>query len=199
VKGGNGLSTLPSERQCFEILKEEGCSPKVIRHVCTVNTVAMIIASRINADKDLVNAGSLLHDVGRSRTHGAKHVSEGVAIARSRHLPEPLVRVISRHIAAGLTNEEARTLGLPDGEYMPETIEEKIVCHSDNLVSDDRVTTLQEALDDLISKGYTNTATRMKAMHQELSSLCGEDIDIMLSDVKIAEKVTRKCAVYSVL
>ncbi|HEY3420241.1 MAG TPA: HDIG domain-containing protein [Methanomassiliicoccales archaeon] len=193
------MSTLPSERQCFEILKEEGCSPKVIRHVCTVNIVAMIIASRIRADRDLVNAGSLLHDVGRSRTHGAKHVSEGVAIARSRDLPEPLVRVISRHIAAGLTKQEAKALGLPDGEYMPETIEEKIVCHADNLVSDDKVTTLQEALDDLNSKGYSNTAMRMKAMHEELSALCGEDIDIMLADAKIAEKVTKKCAVYSVL
>jgi len=184
---------------CFEILKEEGCSPKVVRHVCTVNVVALIIASRIRADKDLVNAGSLLHDVGRSRTHGAKHVSEGVAIARSRNLPEPLVRVISRHIAAGLTTEEAKTLGLPDGEYMPETVEEKIVCHADNLVSNDRVTTLQEALDDLNSKGYTNTAIRMKEMHEELSALCGEDIDIMLADARIADRVTRKCAVYSVL
>jgi uncharacterized protein (TIGR00295 family) len=193
------LSTLPSERQCFEILKEEGCSPKVIRHVCTVNVVAMIIASRVKADKELVNAGSLLHDVGRSRTHGAKHVSEGVAIARSRNLPEPLVRVISRHIAAGLTKEEANALGLPDGEYMPLTIEEKIVCHADNLVSGDKVTTLLEALDDLNSKGYTNTAMRMKAMHEELSALCGEDIDSMLADAKIAERVTKKCAVYSVL
>jgi uncharacterized protein (TIGR00295 family) len=193
------LSTLPSERQCFEILKEEGCSPKVIRHVCTVNVVAMIIASRVKADKELVNAGSLLHDVGRSRTHGAKHVSEGVAIARSRDLPEPLVRVISRHIAAGLTKEEANALGLPDGEYMPLTIEEKIVCHADNLVSGDKVTTLLEALDDLNSKGYTNTAMRMKAMHEELSALCGEDIDSMLADAKIAERVTKKCAVYSVL
>ncbi len=137
--------------------------------------------------------------MGRSRTHGAKHVSEGVAIARSRNLPEPLVRVISRHIAAGLTTEEAKALGLPDGEYMPETVEEKIVCHADNLVSNDRVTTLQEALDDLNSKGYSNTAIRMREMHKELSALCGEDIDIMLADARISDRVTRKCAVYSVL
>jgi uncharacterized protein (TIGR00295 family) len=193
------LSTLPNERQCFEILKEEGCSPKVIRHVCTVNVVAMVIATRIKTDRELVNAGSLLHDVGRSRTHGVKHVSEGVTIARSRNLPEPLVRVISRHIAAGLTKDEAKGLGLPDGDYMPETIEEKIVCHADNLVSGDKVTSLQEALDDLNSKGYTSTAVRMKAMHQELSILCGEDIDTMLADARIADKVTRMCAAHSVL
>ena len=193
------MSTLPSERDCFEILKEEGCSPKVIRHVCTVNIVAMIIVSRLKADKDLVNAGSLLHDIGRSRTHGVKHVSEGVAIAKSRDFPEQLVRVISRHIAAGLTQDEANALGLPDGDYMPETIEEKIVCHADNLVSDDRVISLREALEDFYSKGYISTAMRMNAMHQELSILCGEDIDIILAHARIPEKVTKKCAVYSVL
>ena len=122
-----------------------------------------------------------------------------MAIARARNFPEELVRVISRHIAAGLTHEEAHALGLPEGDYMPETMEEKIVCHADNLVSDDKVTTLQEALEDLNSKGYTNTAKRMNAMHQELSLLCGEDIDIMLADARIQDKVTKKCAVYSVL
>ena len=176
-----------------------GLLPKVIRHVCTVNIVAMLIASRIKADRDLVNAGSLLHDVGRSRTHGVKHVSEGVAIARSRNLPEPLVRVISRHVAAGLTAEEAKALGLPDGDYMPETIEEKIVCHADNLVANDKVTTLQEALEGLYAKGFSTTAMRMQAMHNELSLLCGEDLDIMLADAKIEDKVTKKCASYSVL
>jgi uncharacterized protein (TIGR00295 family) len=192
------LSTLPSERQCFEILKEEGCSPRVIRHVCTVNAVAMIIASRVNADQELVRIGSLLHDVGRSRTHGVRHVSEGVSIARERGLPEPLVRIISRHIGAGFTKDEALAMGLPEGDYMPETIEEKIVCHSDNLVSDDRVTTLHEALDDMNSKGYAVTASRMKAMHQELSRLCSEDIDTILVSVNITEKVTKMCAAYNV-
>ena len=39
----------------------------------------------------------------------------------------------------------------------------------------------------------------MQTMHKELSSLCGEDIDIMLADATIADKVTKKCAVYNVL
>jgi len=189
-------STLPNDKACLEILKEEGCSDKVVRHCCMVNTVALFIARSCNADIDLVNAGSWLHDVGRSRTHGVKHVSEGVAIARARNLPESLVNVISRHIAAGFHPEEAAALGLPNGHYMPETLEEKIVCHADNLVGDDRIMTSEEALEELSVRGYHVTAQRMKAMHEELSKLCGNDLDQMIEDADLRNKASKRCAVY---
>jgi uncharacterized protein (TIGR00295 family) len=189
-------STLPNEKACLEILKEEGCSDKVIRHCCIVNTVATFIAKNCNANIELVNAGSWLHDVGRSRTHGAKHVSEGVAIARAHNLPEPLVMVISRHIAAGFTSEEAKDLGLPEGDYMPQTVEEKIVCHADNLVGDDRIMSSQDALEELLVRGYHVTAQRMKAMHEELSELCGEDLDRLIGDADLKNKAVKRCAVY---
>lgn len=189
-------STLPNEKACLEILKEEGCSDKVIRHCCFVNTVATFIAKSCNGDIELVNAGSWLHDVGRSRTHGVKHVSEGVAIARARNLPEPLVNVISCHIAAGFTNEEARALGLPEGNYMPQSLEEKIVCHADNLVGDDKIMSSEDALDDLLVRGYHVTAQRMKEMHEELSRLCGGDLDQLIDDAGLKNKAAKRCAVY---
>jgi uncharacterized protein (TIGR00295 family) len=187
-------STLPNEKVCLEILREEGCSEKVIRHMCIVNFVAMLIGKACNADLDLVNAGSWLHDVGRSRTHGAKHVSEGASIAKARGLPDPLVRIISTHIAAGFTPSEAKALGLPPGDYMPRSLEEMIVCHSDNLVGDDKIMTLAEAVEDLEVRGYTVTAERMKVMHQKISDLCGEDIDRMIEDDGLRAKAVKRCA-----
>jgi uncharacterized protein (TIGR00295 family) len=173
-------SSYPSHEECLRILREEGCPPRVIRHVRIVNLVAMSMARRCPADLALVDAGSLLHDVGRSKTHGARHVSEGAAIIRARGLPEALRRVVSRHIAAGLNDAEAAQLGLPPGDYMPETLEEKLVCHADNLVYDARIVTLREALEDLHSRGYRTTEERMGRMHRELSELCGSDIDLLL-------------------
>jgi len=190
-------STLPNEKICLEILKQEGCSDRVIRHVCVVNSVAMTIARSCGANLELVNAGSWLHDVGRSRTHGVRHVSEGVAIARARKLPEELVQIISTHIGAGFTKEEAAAMGLPEGNYMPSTLEEKIVCHADNLVGDDNIMTSQEAFEDLDVRGYHNTAARMKAMHNELSAKCGIDIDILLNDTGVKEKALKRCAAYT--
>jgi uncharacterized protein (TIGR00295 family) len=181
-------SAYPSSEECLRVLREEGCSPKVIRHVRIVNLVAMAMAGRCAADKGLVNAGSLLHDVGRARTHGAKHVSEGVAIIRARGLPEALRRVVSRHIAAGLDADEAKELGLPPGDYMPEALEEKIVCHADNLVFDSRIVTLREALEDLHSRGYLTTEARMAGMHAELSKICGIDIDELIEKEGLRQK-----------
>ena len=189
-------STLPNEKACLEILKAEGCSDKVIRHCCIVNSVAMFIAKTCHADLELVNSGSWLHDVGRSRTHGVKHVSEGVAIARARDLPEPVVMIISRHIAAGFTHEEAAALGLPPGDYMPQSLEEKIVCHADNLVGDDRIMSLEEAFDELIVRGYRVTAQRMKVMSEELSKACGSDIDQLIQDAELQSNAFKRCAVY---
>ena len=178
-------SSYPSHEECLRILREEGCPPRVIKHVRIVNLVAMAMARRCPADIELVDAGSLLHDVGRSKTHGPRHVSEGAAIIRARGLPEALRRVVSRHIAAGLQEEEAAQLGLPPGDYMPETLEEKLVCHADNLVYDARIVTLREALDDLYSRGYVATEERMGRMHRELSTLCGLDIDLLVEQEQL--------------
>jgi uncharacterized protein len=190
-------SRLPNEKECIDMLRAAGCSEKVVRHCCTVNLVAMTIARACDADQELVNAGSWLHDIGRAVTHGARHVSEGVIIARRQGLPESLVLIISRHIAAGLTDEEATMLGLPPGEYMPETLEEKIVCHADNLVGDVKILTLEESVEDSEVRGYLMTGRRMRKMHQELSEACGVDLDLLMEESDVRKKAARKCALYA--
>ena len=45
------------------------------------------------------------------------------------------MNIIERHIGAGITEREAEKLGLPVKSYLPETLEEKIVAHADNLTS----------------------------------------------------------------
>jgi uncharacterized protein (TIGR00295 family) len=190
--------TVPSERQCLRILREEGCKVSVIQHVCTVKSIAEEMAKRSGADLKLVRAGALLHDVGRSRTHGVMHVAESARIARQRGLPEELVRIIERHVAAGLTQREAKGLGLPEGNYMPETLEEKIVCHADNLVKGPSGTqTLEEALNEIVRRGYPVTAERMRAMHTELSERCGIDVDDIVRMLRAEPPLKGPCAAYT--
>ena len=190
--------TMPSERQCLRILREEGCKVSVIQHVCTVKSIAEEMAKRSGADLKLVRAGALLHDVGRSRTQGVMHVAESARIARQRGLPEELVRVIERHVAAGLTQREAKGLGLPDGNYMPETLEEKIVCHADNLVKGPSGTqTMEEALNEIVRRGYPVTAERMRAMHAELSERCGIDVDDIVRMLRAEPPLKGPCAAYT--
>ena len=83
----------------------------------------------------LVESGALLHDIGRSRSHEVGHAARGAEIARELGLPERVVHIIERHIGAGIPAEEAQQLGLPEGNYIPETLEEKIVAYADKLIA----------------------------------------------------------------
>ena len=96
----------------------------------------MEIASNFDdVDEDLIRKGALLHDIGRSKTHGITHAIEGVKIAQKHGYSEDVLHIIERHIGAGITESEAVKLGLPKKSYVPQTLEEKIVAHADNLVS----------------------------------------------------------------
>ncbi|MEI6797433.1 MAG: hypothetical protein WCK39_11270, partial [Methanomassiliicoccales archaeon] len=72
---------------------------------------------------------------------------------------------------------------------MPETLEEKLVCHADNLVYDARIVTLREALEDLHSRGYTTTQERVGRMHSDISALCGIDVDLLVEQEGLRQKV----------
>ena len=120
----------------IELLRKENTPENVIEHSKAVCRKAMKIAANFdNADTDLIRKGALLHDIGRSRTHGITHAIEGVEIAKEYGYSEDVLNIIERHIGAGITSEEAVKLGLPEKSYLPQTLEEKIVAHADNLVS----------------------------------------------------------------
>ncbi|MBR4446930.1 TIGR00295 family protein [Methanobrevibacter sp.] len=120
----------------LKLLEKENTPENVIQHCIAVCKKAMKIAANFdNADKDLIRQGALLHDIGRSRTHGISHAIEGVEIAREYGYPTEVLNIIERHIGAGITPEEAVKLGLPEKSYLPITLEEKIVAHADNLIS----------------------------------------------------------------
>lgn len=120
----------------LKILKQEETPENVIEHSKAVYKKAMVIAANFkNADKDLIKKGALLHDIGRSKTHGIIHAVEGAKIVKQYGYPEEVQNIVERHIGAGITEEESVKLGLPKKSYIPQTIEEKIVAHADNLLS----------------------------------------------------------------
>ena len=190
------MRPIPGESECVSLLEEAGCSEKVIRHCCVVMLVSMVIAKKAGADSELVRGGALLHDIGRSRTHGIRHVVASVEILRSLDMPDELVRLVQRHVGAGLDKEEVERLGLPPGVYMPETIEEMIVCHADNLVDGSRIISFEDALEDFESKGLDSSSLRMKEMEKEISRLTGMDTDRLLRDSKPMSVLRGPCSEY---
>ena len=131
------------------MLIKAGCSAEVVAHCRKVSDMAVSLVERVRGpvDRELVRLGGLLHDIGRSRTHGIEHAVAGVEIAKGLGFSDPIVLIIERHIGAGITAAEAARLGLPRKEYVPLTPEEKIVSYADNLTSGTREMLFHEALE----------------------------------------------------
>lgn len=171
----------PDDKECLRILKESGCSPRVILHCRTVREVADVISARISrANKDLVTAGALLHDIGRSYDHTIMHAVIGAQIAEELDLPTEIVEIIRRHTGAGLDDDDIKAFGLPKGDYYPRTIEQKIVAEADNLVSDSTIVSHHVPVEKLRKKDALNGAERILALHEELSKEAGFDLDLII-------------------
>ena len=171
------MTDIPDGEECIRLLKKSGCSEKVINHCETVCDIALNIARHTDADLKLVEAGALLHDIGRSKTHDIYHAVEGVKIAKKLDLPEKIILIIERHIGAGLSQTEAKKLGLPAKDYMPLSIEEKIVCHADNLTDSGKRQPLEVEVEKALEKGLNEYALKLVKLHKELSEIIGFDLN----------------------
>lgn len=172
-----------NEQEAIALLVSSGCSPDVIEHCWAVAEYAKKIALAIsenskrkghptNIDIDAVFLGALLHDIGRSKTHGIGHAVAGAKIAIENGLDEKIIKIIERHIGAGIPKEESSGLGLPEKDYMPVTIEEKIVAHADNLIFGKNNGTIEELILNLRRKKLDERIIqRFVELNNEISSM----------------------------
>lgn len=187
------MSTYPSEADCLRILKDAGCKKRVIIHCCTVRTVAEAMMKKIDCDRDLVIAGALLHDLGRAKDHSILHAMIGAEMAEDLGLSPKIVEIIRKHTGAGLDQQDIDEMNLPQGDYMPKTVEEKIVAHSDNMVSDNMVVSHMHSVDKLLMKGSRRGAEKIERLHLELSKLYGEDLDVIVGIIGERPRLVGPC------
>ena len=172
----------PTRDECLKILRSVGCPEQVIDHVLVVTELALLISNRVivigkKVDLELIEAGGLLHDIGRARTHGVTHAVEGSKLAQQLGLPKEIVNIIERHIGAGILKEDAKALGLPIKDYTPRTLEERIISHADNLVEHNKRVKVQRSIEILRVKGLPEVAERIRQLHVALSTEAKIDID----------------------
>lgn len=161
----------------IKTLKDFNCPNHIIEHSKAVSVKAKDITSNLmdktgsNIDMEQIEIGALLHDIGRINTHTIKHAIEGAEILKNLKYPEEIIKITTKHIGAGIPPKEAEILVLPPGDYMPHTLEEKIVAHADNLING----TVGVDLDFVIIKwekkfGKNHPAIiRLKTLHNELN------------------------------
>ena len=126
-----------------------------------------------SVDMELVEIGAILHDIGRSKTHETDHAAVGGNMVRKLGIAEPVARIVDRHIGAGIPEDEARALGLPEGVYVPETLEEKIVCYADKLIAGWHEVDISVTVDDFVEKMGSNhpAIERLWSLHYEMEAL----------------------------
>lgn len=172
------MESIPSHDQCIQYLRDAGATQELIDHSEAVCRLSLSIAEMImETNIDLVEAGALLHDIGRTRTQGFDHGIVGAEIAKELELPEDIQKIILNHVGAGITDEDAEDLGLPDGNYIPQTIEEKIVAHADNLIDDTRRRGVEDYIRKFVEEEDYRIARRIINLHNKLSEMAGMDID----------------------
>jgi uncharacterized protein (TIGR00295 family) len=123
------------DRDILELWDRYNLAENVRKHCIAVAELAEKIAVASNADVDLVVRGALLHDIGRAVTHDPfLHFVKSGEILRKEGFDDKIVKIAERHFSAGMSKEEAVFFKVPKGNYMPETLEEKIVSLADNLI-----------------------------------------------------------------
>jgi len=138
---------MPESGERWEaLLREAGCSKKVIAPGRSVPDLSIEYWHEALMNREVLEEGAFLHDIGRGITHGLGHAQAGADLCRRKGLPERVARVVECHIGAGLTADECTLLRLLPIGCMPFTPEERVVAHADNRVAGTRIISLEERM-----------------------------------------------------
>jgi len=172
-----------SEEEAIALLREAFGEGKealshVLAHSRKVREIALRIAGNIKgADREFVASAALLHDIGRAWhppwKDSVKHGVKGAEFLRKKGL-ERYARVAERHLGGGITAEEIKkhSLGIPARDYLPETIEEKIIAYADKLAKGDAEARFSEVVERFREEVGEEAAARITRLRQELEELC---------------------------
>ena len=75
--------------------------------------------------------------------------------------------------AQGSRPRRPRSSGFPKGDYIPRTLEEKVVCFADKMVSADRVRPFEEEVKRFERKGHD--VERLRRLRSDLEQELGEN------------------------
>ena len=164
--------TLPNSDFAFDLLKKLKVPYNVRRHSLKVAERALELAEKIKlreVDMDLIEIGSLLHDIGRCKTHGFNHALIGAKLIREIGLSERLAKICETHILGGLDKEDAKQVGLPERDFLPQTLEEKIICLADKHIAGTKEVSIEQRFEKWFNKyGKTQILTKAKRRIEEI-------------------------------
>lgn len=157
-----------------------------MRHCGQVASLALEIAERkaLPLSREDIMAAGMLHDIGICLTSAndigcfgdAPYIMHGVLggeLLRSEGMDEKFARVAESHTGAGITADDIarQQLPLPPGDYMPETMLERLICYADKFYS--KSGSMERKPFDKVCKSMerisADTLKRFLILHEEFS------------------------------
>jgi uncharacterized protein len=145
-----------TESKAIALLKRHSSSQaaynKILAHSQAVKKRSLEMAhDLVGVNIQFLSVSALLHDIGRFHypppgiESAVRHGVFGADLLRAEGFPD-IAQAVERHVGSGITRTEARAFGLPDRSFMPQSVEEKILCLADSLTFGTRRGSIEEVL-----------------------------------------------------
>ncbi len=177
-------TAIPTEKECYDIIKRYEMRENIIRHSEQVMRVSMALVERLKDPSlirpDLVRAGALLHDIAKSRTIDTKELRHDlIGGEMMRELGyDDIAKIVETHVVFGEVDRNGRLE------------EREIVFYADKRVMHDKIVSLDERIKDLVDRygindRIVNLITENKVLILEIEnkirSFLSEDIEDILA------------------
>jgi uncharacterized protein (TIGR00295 family) len=174
---------IPNAQQALALHKKYGSNDRVVGHCQACAKISEALARKAIEQGHPLNgqaavAGALLHDIGRSQTQTVGHGYVGAGILEKEGVDGAVVEIVKRHVGAGISPEEAMALGFPPGDYIPRTLEQKVVCFADKLLDGDRARPFEEEVKRFVKKGHD--VARLRRLKEDVDAAVGADAETLV-------------------
>ncbi len=177
---------IPTKSEIEEVHRRYAQSDVVFKlvyeHCQIVSDIAnwCVEQKHLDVNNDILEAGCLLHDIGTyalfdangldNNEHNYKqHAIFGAALAIEEGFDTRIADMIRTHVLMGLTKEEivANSFGMPQKDYIPATIEARLLCFADRFHSKKPTFNAYEPFLARLSEQLPDQAVKLRASAEE--------------------------------
>jgi uncharacterized protein (TIGR00295 family) len=174
---------IPNGQQALALHRRYGSNDRTVAHCQACAKVSKLLSEKAvghgqPVNEEAVVAAALLHDIGRSRIQTVSHGYVGADILQKEGVDSVVVEIVRRHVGAGISPEEAVALNFPAGDYIPRTLEEKIVCFADKMLDGDKARPFEEEAKRFVKKGHD--VQRLRRLKEDISTAVGADAESLI-------------------
>jgi uncharacterized protein len=171
------MQEIPNFNEYLTFLTER-CEKNVVLHSIAVADYVYdfgikLLNKKYDFDLNTAVLGAILHDIGRSKSHNIDHGIIGSEILLKNNFNEKYAKIAERHIGAGISRKEAEDLNLPKKDYIPKTLEEKVIANADNLVSGHIRVDIGFVIDKFKKRTNNEVSNKVYALYLEINKLIG--------------------------